>query len=124
MDIRGGITCDGNITGKNILTPIQTHAAVSGALTVDWSLASVHRLDMAASGDLTFSNGQDGGKYILEIKQPAGGGCGIGWPSDVRWVGGAEPQATLTADAIDYFGFIYDGADSKYDAIADATDMQ
>jgi hypothetical protein len=92
----------------------------AATVTIDWNGGNVQSLTLAnGSNTLTFSNGQDGGKYILILKQPASGAAGtVSWPVTVRWPGGTAITLTTTNAKTDYIGFIYNGVDSKYDGIA------
>jgi hypothetical protein len=91
--------------------------------SIDWSKGNVQSLTLSSGGNtLSFSNGQDGGKYILILKQPASGAAGtVTWPSGaggVRWASATAATLTTTNGKVDYLGFIYNGGDSKYDGVA------
>ena len=86
---------------------------------INWNNGNTQSITLAATPTtLTFANGQDGGKYTLIIKQDGTGSRTITWPASVRFPDGVAPTLTTTAAKTDYIGFIYNGVDSKYDAVA------
>jgi len=90
----------------------------SSSITIDWNNGNVQSVVLTGNTTLTFTNGQDGGKYTLIIKQDATGGRTVTWPTDVRFPQGVAPTLSTTANTTDYIGFIYNGIDQKYDAVA------
>jgi len=88
------------------------------SVAVDWNNGNVQSVTLGANVAFTFSNGQDGGKYTLIIKQDATGSRTVTWPASVRWPGGTAPTLTTTASKTDYIGFIYNGVDFQYDGVA------
>ncbi len=93
--------------------------------SIDWANGNTQSLTLANdSNTLTFSNGQDGAKYTLMLKQPASGNAGtVSWPASVRWPSGSAPSLTTNSGKTDYIGFIYNGIDSKYDGVAAVFDF-
>ena len=89
-----------------------------GTIAVDWTNGNVQSVTLAGDRTFTFAGGQDGGKYTLIIKQDSTGSRTVAWPAAVRWPGAVAPTLTTTASKTDYFGFLYNGVDSKYDGIA------
>jgi len=79
------------------------------------SVAQAAHLDLNSSfgGNVTIaaaSNIQDGGTYIIIVKQDATGGRAITFtPGAYRWPDGIAPTPTITANAVDIFSFISDG---------------
>jgi hypothetical protein len=126
------VLANGNV-GIGTVTP-QHKLDVNGAMysrryaastTIDFNNGNVQSLTLASGANVvTFANGQDGGKYILMIKQPPSGGAGtISWPATVRWGNGTAPVFTTTNAKTDYIGFIYNGVDTKYDGVATMYNM-
>jgi len=101
-----------------------TDPGAGGTITVNWNNSNVQSVafsDASGNRDIVFSNGQDGGKYILFLKQGSTATSTVSWPatSTVRWSGGGIGTAlTGTVNKTDYFGFIYNGINSVYDAVA------
>ncbi len=94
----------------------------TATIAVDWNNGNVQSVVLGGNRTITFSNGKDGGKYILLLKQDGTGNRTITWPgtSTVRWsAGGTGTTLTGTASKTDYFGFIYNGIDNVYDAVAE-----
>jgi hypothetical protein len=90
----------------------------SSSITIDWNNGNVQSVVLTGNTTFTFTNGQDGGKYILIIRQDSTGGRTVTWPSSVRFPGGVTPTLSTGANKSDYIGFIYNGVDGKYDAVA------
>jgi hypothetical protein len=59
-----------------------------------------------------------GQKLILRLKQDATGSRTVTWNSVYRFAGGTTPTLTTTASKTDYFGFVYNADDSKWDCLA------
>jgi hypothetical protein len=90
----------------------------SSSITINWNNGNVQSVVLTGNTTFNFTNGQDGGKYILIIKQDSTGGRTVTWPSSVRFPGGVTPTLSTGANKSDYIGFIYNGVDGKYDAVA------
>jgi hypothetical protein len=104
---------------------LEVHGAMfskrfAASTTIDWNNGNVQSLTLAnGANTLTFANGQDGGKYILILKQPGSGAAGtVSWPGTVRWPSASAVSLSTTNGKTDYVGFIYNGVDSKYDGVA------
>lgn len=97
----------------------------SGTVSVDWSQSNIQSITLTGNWSPTaFSNGQDGGRYILIIKQDGTGSRTVPtWPGTVRWPGGTAPTLTTTANKSDYISFIYNGVSSTYDGVAISTNF-
>ena len=94
----------------------QTYA---GTITCDLSAREV--IDVTLTGNVTdfgFSNGLDGKKYTLRLRQDGSGSHTVVWNSacrnsnDLSW-----PTVTSTASKLDYICFAYNSADGKYDIL-------
>lgn len=109
-----------------VLLPIATARADAPApivelgdaptITVDWSKGNTQSVTLGGNRRLIFSNGQNGGKYILILKQDATGSRTVTWPSSVRWPGAYGPTLITLAGKTDYIDFIYNGV--NYDMVA------
>lgn len=82
----------------------------SAAITVDWNSGNVQSVTLGGNRTLAFTGGQNGGKYMLILKQDATGGRSVTWPGGVLWPGGTVPTQTTAANKTDVVGFIYNGA--------------
>jgi hypothetical protein len=98
----------------------------AASTSVDWHNGNTQSLTLGnGNNNISFSNGQDGAKYLLILKQPSSGAAGtVTWSTTPRWPGGVAPTLTTTNGRVDYIGFVYNGVDSKYDGIAQAMDLQ
>jgi len=99
-----------NITG-NMLVAGQ-YASTSFAATdaapvaINWNNGNVQYVTIAANRTVTFANPKEGARYVLAIKQPAGGSKTITWPT-ITWRGGTAPTLTTTANKTDLITLIY-----------------
>ncbi len=91
---------------------------VTGATTIDWSQGNTQTVVLGASPiALTFTNGQSGAHYTLDVQQDATGGRTITWPGNVRWSSGVAPTLTTTANKTDYVEFVYNSNFSSFDGV-------
>jgi len=69
----------------------------SGTVTVDWDNGNYQTLTLTGNCTIAFSNGQAGGRYLLEINTGAGGFT-VTWPS-ITWLrsGGVAPTVPTAA---------------------------
>jgi hypothetical protein len=79
---------------------------------IDWNNSNVQKKTLNANTSFSFDNGEDGGQYVLILKQGASGGYTATWPGTVTWSGGMTPVMTSTADRYDLYRFVY--TDNKY----------
>lgn len=101
------------------VTPVINNlGSIGGTFTVDWNVSKSQYLNLTANSTATFRNGVSGERYTLIIKQGGAGSFLITWPGTVRFSGAVTPVLTTTAGKVDYFGFIYNDIDSKYDNVA------
>ncbi len=84
---------------------------VTCTITLDWNNGNVQTITLANSGQtFTFANGKSGGRYLLELKQPASGAAGtVTWPGSVKWSGGTAPTLTATNGQTDIITFYFNG---------------
>lgn len=78
---------------------------------LDWNSGNCQSITLANSGQtFTFANPKSGGRYLLELKQPASGAAGtITWPTTVKWSGGSAPTLTATNSQTDIITFYFNG---------------
>jgi hypothetical protein len=89
----------------------------ASTITVNWQNGNVQSVTLTGNPTITFSNGQDGGRYILIVEQDGTGSRTVTW-SNANWPGGTAPTLTTTASKWDYITFIYNGVSSTYDGVA------
>ena len=97
-----------------------TDPGAAGTITVNWNNSNVQSVAFSnANGnrDIVFTNGQDGGKYILFLKQGSTATSALMAATSTVRGGGFETTPTGTVSKTDYFGFIYNGINSVYDAV-------
>jgi alpha-tubulin suppressor-like RCC1 family protein len=98
----------GNPIGSDV---VQTPSIVANAVTINWSLGSIVKLDLHGNtGDLTptFSNPIVKASYILEITQGAGLWY-ISWPQNFLFDSASDGVPSQAADALDLITITYDG---------------
>ena len=78
---------------------------------IDWSTGNVQYLVLTSGvNTVNFSNPVPGGRYLLELKQPAGVAPGtVTWDANVRWPSGTAPTLTTTYSYTDIITFYYNG---------------
>lgn len=89
----------------------------TGDFTCDWNDGNCHFVELVTgtAGTITFSNPLEGGRYLLELKQPASGTeATVVWPGDVEWGDAGEPTLSTTNGQTDVVALYYNG--QKYAA--------
>jgi hypothetical protein len=88
-------------------------AYVSGVApgSVDFNGGNVQQVQLVSGANtVTVSNPKSGGRYVLLIKQPAGGAAGtVTWPSTFKWSAGTAPTLTATNNLTDVITLVYNG---------------
>jgi len=105
-DANNVVTFSGGITEDSVTITSSSNAAT---LNMRDGTNFVH--DLTENVTYTFSNPAATGNvsaFTLKVIQGSTART-ITWPS-VKWPGGAAPTLTATNDGVDYFVFIYDGA--------------
>lgn len=69
-------------------------------------------------------NPGEGAHFTLRVRQDGTGGKSITWPADFRFPSSTPPTQTTAANAIDYYSFLYDETDAKWDFVGNALNMQ
>jgi len=90
-------------------------------VTVDWSLGGIAKMTFdRATVAFTFTGAYAEQKCVLKLKQDATGGRTATFGSEVRGSDDLPSPPTLSANPnkTDYLGYIYSGADSKYDFVS------
>jgi hypothetical protein len=91
----------------------------SSSLTVDVADYDVFDLTLTGNITLSFSNGVDGRKVMLRLRQDSTGGWTVAFGAGVRFgTDIASYSPTLTPNKLDYLLLIYNATDSKYDVIS------
>ncbi|MFC1510591.1 beta strand repeat-containing protein [Candidatus Omnitrophota bacterium] len=113
LDVVGSAEVNGDMyTPRYALTDAAT-------VNIDWSDSSVQSVVLGGNRTINLTNGQDGGRYTLIVKQDGTGSRTVTWGASVRWADATTPTLTTTADKTDYITFIYNGIDSKYDGVGE-----
>lgn len=100
-----------------------TVAANTGAsYAIDLESGNWFELTLTDNCVFTFSNppaSGSGGSFMLVLRQDGTGGRTTTWPASVKWAGGAAPDLTTTASAIDILAFTTrDGGTTWYGFLA------
>jgi len=101
---------DGSVLGQ------YSAAQATCTTTLDWNNGNVQRI-VLTNGEqtFTFANPIAGGRYIIELVQPAGGAAGTCvWPATVAWPAATAPTLSTTNSYVDLVTFVYDGTSTKY----------
>lgn len=65
-----------------------------------------HKVTLGGNRTLALSNVKVGQVFLIDLIQDATGSRTVTWFSTIKWVDGAAPTLTTTANKIDTFGFI------------------
>jgi parallel beta-helix repeat protein len=102
-----------SVTQGGAMTTVSQYSSTryAASTTINWNNGNVQSLTLANGGNtLTFSNPQSGGRYLIELKQPASGAAGtVTFPSTVKWSGGTAPTLTTTNGQTDIITLYYNG---------------
>jgi hypothetical protein len=79
--------------------------------SVDFNSGNVIQVQLVSGANtVTVSNPKSGGRYVLEVKQPASGAAGtVTWPSTFKWSAGTAPTLTATNGLTDVVVLVYNG---------------
>jgi len=83
----------------------------------DWGVVT-----LGDNRTFTFTNGQTGGYYIVQVIQDGTGSRTVTWPASVDWPGGTVPTLTTAANGVDFIGFIFDG--TNFFGVAQSLDLK
>ncbi len=93
--------------------------AFASSLTIDVSVADETTVVLTGNVTLGFANGVDGQRFVLVLKQDATGGRTLTFDSSVRTSTDLPaPTLSVSANATDRLGFIYNNGVLKYDFVA------
>lgn len=93
-------------------------ASVSGAVTVDATVAEVHRLTLTGPVTLTLTPGATVASVTIVAIQDATGGRTITWPAGLRWTGGTAPAQTTTPGGRDRWMLATESGGTSWDVVA------
>lgn len=101
-----------------------TYAATT---TIDWNNGNSQEVTLTGDTYIQMTNGINGGRYLLKIKQDGTGSRLVTWASttadgEVKFKEDATTTLTTTANRSDFIGFLY--TDSLYFAIASSTNFK
>ena len=81
------------------------------AKTINWNAGNKQKITTTGSCTITFANPQGPCNLVLRvIHENSATVYTYVWPTTVKWVLGAVPATTNTANAIDIISFYFDGA--------------
>jgi hypothetical protein len=81
----------------------------AATIDVDFNVSHNHKVTLGGNRTLTFSNGEEGETYHLQITQDGDGNRTITWPTSVHWAGGTAPTLSTGAADIDLLRFVFNG---------------
>jgi hypothetical protein len=86
----------------------QSHEGTQGSQVINWSNGNVQFLQLDSNENtLSFTNGKDGARYILMLKQPPSGNPGtVIWPS-MSWLGRVVPSLSFGASEVDVLSILF-----------------
>ena len=103
--------------------PAGVVALTDGAtINTDASLGATFTVTLGGNRTIANpTNPTNGQRIVYRMKQDATGNRTVTWGSAFRFVSGTAPTMSTAANKIDYIGFIYSAADSKWDQVAAKT---
>lgn len=83
----------------------------AATVSMDFNNSNVQSVTLAnGSNSITLANGKAGGRYLLELKQPASGAAGtVSWPGTVDWGAAGAPTLTATNGKTDLIALYFNG---------------
>lgn len=109
MDITGDIEVDNILLNGQAAAPIFT-LTDAATITPDFDNSSIQTVTLAGNRIIANpTNMQDGGTYVIIIKQDATGSRTVTWNSAYKWPTGTAPTLSTTANAVDILSFVCDG---------------
>ncbi len=82
--------------------------AYAADVEIDWELGSWQQIELTGACNITFSNAQANGHYVLILKYT--GAYVPTFVTPIAWPNGLTPMWTMAADKYDYLGFVYNGS--------------
>ena len=100
-----------SLSGTQYYSPEYT-----GAAAINWNNGNVQYVSLAnGNNNLTFTNPQGGGRYLLILQQPSSSSAGtITWPGTVYFPNDVAPTLTATNSKVDIVSLVYDSVNTKY----------
>jgi hypothetical protein len=96
------------INFKKYSEKVVTHAAATGAVTLNMDNGPIHEVALAGNVTFTYSNPVAAGNstsMTLIATQDGTGGHSMTWPASVKWDSGVAPVPTTTALAVNIYTF-------------------
>jgi len=107
-----------DLTGKPV-DHVRSSVSYSATVTLDLATASIFDITLTGNITINFTNGTDGQKVTLRLKQDGTGSRTVTWGSMVRFgTDFTSTTLTTTANKMDRVGLEYHATDGKYDVIA------
>jgi hypothetical protein len=118
-----GATGIQGVTGVAVQSVVQ-NVGGTGVQWIDWSLGNVARMTLYGNVAIGSTGMVDGQKYILQVKNASTIYGITGLMGDNRTMDGVLPYVTGATGVTDYFGLVYDGADSKVDWVSQSNNLR
>jgi len=120
LEVNGDILANEfRVTNYRLDPTTHAHSQNSaGTHTVNWSASPVELLTVNANTETNLSNPVNGGAYLLQIIQGAGGPYAVTWAAGltIKWAGG-NSTLTSSANAVDIVNLVYISATNTYYAV-------
>ena len=120
LEVNGDILANEfRVTNYRLDPTTHAHSQNSaGTHTVNWSASPVELLTVNANTEINLSNPVNGGAYLLQIIQGAGGPYAVTWAAGltIKWAGG-NSTLTSSANAVDIVNLVYISATNTYYAV-------
>lgn len=107
---------------KNLAPESKPYFALTDASTISVNANNGNRQSVTLGGNRTMgnpSNAVNGAQIVFRIKQDGTGSRTVTWSADFRFSTSLpSPTLSTAAGKVDYIGFEYNAADSKWDCLA------
>lgn len=87
-----------------------TSATDGATITFDLNVDDTFKTTLGGNRTLALSNGYDGQKFVVMLKQDGTGSRTVTWWTNIKWVAGTAPTLTTGANKWDVFTFVRIGS--------------
>lgn len=101
------------LTRPTFTNPAETTQTLTDGANIAWNLNSGGFATVTLGGNRTLDNPtnmQNGGTYVLIVKQDATGSRTLVYGNAYQWAGGTDPVLSTAVNAVDIFSFVCDGS--------------
>lgn len=118
-DDAGQIVTWATVNRQNPVWNVGPSATGTGSMNLSWTNKDLFEITLSGNTSITMEGAINGQKCVLYVKQDGTGSRLVTWPNNIRWSSTIpSPVLSTGPGKIDAFGFIYNSAVAKFDAVA------